>query len=111
MAGQNNQQGIGSNGCTYRSNCCGITELLGQLRIGYGLPEGDFTHSQPYLPLKVCTPQTDGQVEDLSLSRKVLPQLLLGFKQERIQEFALYGLLGKFHFRKAVFSDAELYIS
>jgi hypothetical protein len=75
------------------------------------LPKGDFTHGQPDLPLEVRASQTNRQVEDLSFSRKVLDQLLLGFKQKRIQEFALHGLLGKFYFRKAFFSDAELDIS
>jgi len=75
------------------------------------LPEGDFTHGQPHLPLKVRASQTNRQVEDLSLPRKVLSLLLLGFKQKRIQEFALHGLLGKFQFRKAFFSDAQLDVS
>jgi hypothetical protein len=88
-----------------------IAELLGQLRIGSSLPKGDFSYGQPHLPLKVRASQTNRQVEDFSLPRKVLPQLLLGFKQKRIQEFALHGLLGKFQFRKAFFSDAELDIS
>jgi hypothetical protein len=45
------------------------------------------------------------------LSRKVLFQLLLGFKQKGLQKLSLHGLLGKLQFRKAVFSNAELDIS
>jgi hypothetical protein len=111
MAGQNNQEWIGSYGRTYRTDGCRIAQLLGQLGISSGLPKGYFSNCQPYPPLKVRTSQTNWQVEDLSLPRKVLFQLLLGFKQERVEEFSRYFMLGKFQFREAFFSNAQLDVS
>lgn len=76
VAGQDDGDGIASQGLGYSTHGGGLTQALGQLKVAQCLPVGYTGELCPHRPLEGCPHWGKRQIEVLATPREVVRQLL-----------------------------------
>ncbi|MNW49215.1 hypothetical protein D3C74_266240 [compost metagenome] len=75
MAGNGDQQRVGSDRRTNGADGGRFSDGLGDIRVRTGLPEGNVAKRLPYRELKRRSPQIEGEGETFAFGRQILRQL------------------------------------